>query len=187
MGVLKPLAWVANLACAEFWYVYAGVTIVVSASLVVAPLALQFLPSSSLGAAPKLKVDLRSVFPGSTLTATWGGSLVFIRNRTLGEIRALRRAKVCELKDKLARNDNLPRTALALDGNRCVSRRSQNWLVVMAPCTHLGCVPEVKAYGWYCACHGSVYDCAGRVVSGPAPFNLRVPPSALDGCTLVVG
>jgi ubiquinol-cytochrome c reductase iron-sulfur subunit len=58
------------------------------------------------------------------------------------------------------------------------------WLVVTGVCTHLGCVPggsrstqeRGEFGGWFCACHGSQYDTAGRIRKGPAPANLPIPP-----------
>ena len=53
------------------------------------------------------------------------------------------------------------------------------WLVVIGICTHLGCIPiahEGQYDGFFCPCHGSVYDTSGRIRSGPAPTNLPVPP-----------
>ena len=54
-----------------------------------------------------------------------------------------------------------------------------SWLVVYGNCTHLGCVPlgnQGAFNGWFCPCHGSVFDTAGRIRQGPAPINLPVPP-----------
>ena len=53
------------------------------------------------------------------------------------------------------------------------------WLVVIGICTHLGCIPiahQGEYDGFFCPCHGSVYDTSGRIRSGPAPTNLPVPP-----------
>ena len=50
------------------------------------------------------------------------------------------------------------------------------WLVVVGVCTHMGCVPNRESSGWMCHCHGSRYDDSGRVLRGPAPKNLEVPP-----------
>ena len=70
------------------------------------------------------------------------------------------------------------------------------WLVVIGICTHLGCVPlgqgsgdPVGKYGgWFCPCHGSLYDASGRVRRGPAPRNLDVPPYAfLDDFRIRIG
>ncbi len=77
----------------------------------------------------------------------------------------------------------------ATDENRVVGGKEQ-WLIMMGVCTHLGCVPDganalrefavvensVKTGGWFCPCHGSQYDTAGRIRKGPAPENLAVPP-----------
>ena len=54
-------------------------------------------------------------------------------------------------------------------------------MIVVGVCTHLGCIPnafEGKFGGWFCPCHGSQYDTAGRVRIGPAPENLLIPPYA---------
>ena len=68
---------------------------------------------------------------------------------------------------------------------------SSEWLVVMGICTHLGCVPIANAGdygGWFCPCHGSHYDLAGRVRKGPAPENLAVPLAQwLDNSTIQLG
>ena len=55
----------------------------------------------------------------------------------------------------------------------------EQWLVVIGICTHLGCIPiahEGSYDGWFCPCHGSQYDSAGRIRQGPAPKNLYLPP-----------
>ena len=57
--------------------------------------------------------------------------------------------------------------------------KDPKWLVVLGVCTHLGCVPianEGEYNGYYCPCHGSHYDIAGRIRKGPAPENLEIPP-----------
>ena len=91
---------------------------------------------------------------------------------------------MADLKDPLARNANLPDGDPATDKNRVVGGKEQ-FLVMMGVCTHLGCVPignegeyavvegNVKHGGWFCPCHGSQYDTAGRIRKGPAPENLR--------------
>ena len=69
----------------------------------------------------------------------------------------------------------------------------ENWLITMGVCTHLGCVPlgaaagEVKGEfgGYFCPCHGSVYDTAARIRKGPAPKNLEVPEYAFSSDTVV--
>jgi ubiquinol-cytochrome c reductase iron-sulfur subunit len=69
----------------------------------------------------------------------------------------------------------------------------KQWLITMGVCTHLGCVPlgagagEVKGEfgGYFCPCHGSVYDTAARIRKGPAPKNLEVPPYVFTSDTVV--
>ena len=94
-----------------------------------------------------------------------------------------------ELVDPLARNANVKDGDAATDENRVVGGK-ENIIVMMGVCTHLGCVPignegdfavveaSAKSGGWYCPCHGSHYDTAGRIRKGPAPQNLPVPPYA---------
>src|SRR5262249_14276679 len=69
----------------------------------------------------------------------------------------------------------------------------ENWLVMIGICTHLGCIPKGQAVGdpkgdydgWFCPCHGSQYDSAGRIRKGPAPQNLAIPPYAFTSGTKV--
>ncbi len=74
------------------------------------------------------------------------------------------------------------------------SARTKNpeWLIMLAVCTHLGCVPIGEAGefgGWFCPCHGSHYDISGRIRKGPAPLNLEVPPYEFTegGSKVVIG
>ena len=68
-----------------------------------------------------------------------------------------------------------------------------NWIVLIGICTHLGCIPlgnkpadpRGQYGGWFCPCHGSVYDTSGRIRQGPAPTNLAVPPDAFDSDTKI--
>ena len=60
-----------------------------------------------------------------------------------------------------------------------VKKGHEQWLVVIGICTHLGCIPlahQGNYDGWFCPCHGSQYDSAGRIRQGPAPKNLALPP-----------
>ena len=61
--------------------------------------------------------------------------------------------------------------------------KDPEWLVLLGVCTHLGCVPLGDAGdfgGWFCPCHGSHYDTAGRIRRGPAPTNLPIPVASLS-------
>jgi ubiquinol-cytochrome c reductase iron-sulfur subunit len=111
---------------------------------------------------------------------------VFIRHRTKVEIEAAKAVKMEDLVDTAARSANVKDGDLATDENRVVGGKEE-YLVMMGVCTHLGCVPignegdyavvegNAKTGGWYCPCHGSHYDTAGRIRKGPAPQNLPVP------------
>ena len=82
-----------------------------------------------------------------------------------------------DLIDKGAENANKPGED-ASDQNRTMDEAGE-WLVMIGVCTHLGCVPIGDGAGdfggWFCPCHGSHYDTAGRIRKGPAPQNLHVP------------
>ena len=106
---------------------------------------------------------------------------VFIRHRTPAEISEEEQTPIAALKDADARNENISGDADASDANRRVDAK---WMIVTGVCTHLGCVPLGTTQGesrgdyngWFCPCHGSHYDVAGRIRRGPAPTNLDVPP-----------
>ena len=84
------------------------------------------------------------------------------------------------LPDQMSYNANKPNSD-ASDENRTLDEAGE-WLVMVGVCTHLGCVPLAEAgdfNGWFCPCHGSHYDTAGRIRKGPAPKNLPVPTATL--------
>jgi ubiquinol-cytochrome c reductase iron-sulfur subunit len=140
-------------------------------------------PAADVLALANLDVDLKDVAEGQTKTLLWRGKPVFVRHRTKAEIDAVDQTPLRSLKD--------PQT----DKERF--SKDQNWLIVVGVCTHLGCVPGekkdmgplIKEGGWLCACHGSRYDISGRIISGPAPKNLEVPPYEFvnNGKTLRIG
>ncbi len=154
------------------------------------PLVNQMNPSADVQALSSIRVDISGVEPGTQLTVKWLGKPVFIRRRTPEEIEDARAVEVGELPDQLARNANGAGEAPATDENRSMDENGE-WLVMMGVCTHLGCVPIGDAgdfNGWFCPCHGSHYDTAGRIRRGPAPENLPIPVAMFDGeSTLVLG
>ena len=155
------------------------------------PLVNQMNPSAYVQALSSIYVDVSGVEVGTQLTVKWLGKPVFIRRRTEDEIKAGRDAKLDELVDKLAENRNLPADSPATDENRTLAgpdgTNTGEWLVMIGVCTHLGCVPIGDGSGdfggWFCPCHGSHYDTAGRIRKGPAPRNLDVPVAAFDNET----
>ncbi|QUS36390.1 ubiquinol-cytochrome c reductase iron-sulfur subunit [Falsirhodobacter algicola] len=163
----------------------------VAAGAAALPLVDQMNPAADTRAAAELRVDLSAVLPGTQLTVQWQGRPVFIRRRTAEDIAAARAVRLSDLPDPLANNANLPADAPATDANRALDAAGE-WLVMMGVCTHLGCVPLGGAAGdfggWFCPCHGSHYDSAGRIRRGPAPRNLPVPRAVLlDPVTLQIG
>ena len=119
---------------------------------------------------------------GCTLTCKFchTGTQKLVRNLTPAEIKAANDVPVGSLRD--------PQTLAER-----TKPDKENWLITMGVCTHLGCVPlgagegEVKGEfgGYFCPCHGSVYDTAARIRKGPAPKNLEVPEYAFTSDTVV--
>lgn len=153
------------------------------------PLVNQMNPSADVQALASIFVDVSSVEPGTQLTVKWLGKPVFIRRRTPEDIESARAVDLAELPDPLGENANKP-NADASDANRTLDDAGE-WLVMLGVCTHLGCVPLGDAGdfgGWFCPCHGSHYDAAGRIRKGPAPRNLPVPVAAFtDETTIKLG
>lgn len=172
----------------DFLYVATAATGAIVTASAVWPLINQMNPSADVQALASIDVDLSAVAPGSQITVKWLGKPVFIRRRTKKEIEAARNVDLSELPDPIGRNDNRPGEP-ATDENRTLDE-SGEWLVMMGVCTHLGCVPLGNAGdfgGWFCPCHGSHYDTAGRIRKGPAPTNMPVPTAVLNGTTLTLG
>jgi ubiquinol-cytochrome c reductase iron-sulfur subunit len=162
----------------DFLYLTAGMAGAVGAVSVAWPFIDQMRPDASTLALASIEVDISSLTAGSSLTAKWRGKPIFIRNRTEKEIADAKAAVLTDLKDPIARNANLPPDATATDIARTAGEGKENWIVMIGSCTHLGCVPLGTAGeygGWFCPCHGSVYDTAGRIRKGPAPQNLAIP------------
>ena len=150
----------------------------------------QMNPSADVRALASIFVDVSAVQPGTQLTVKWRGKPVFIRRRTPEEIEAARAVPLTDLVDQKAENANIAADADASDQNRALDETGE-WLVMMGVCTHLGCVPLGNSGdfgGWFCPCHGSHYDTAGRIRKGPAPANLPVPVAAFtDETTIKLG
>ncbi len=122
-------------------------------------------PSADVLAVSSIEVDLSSIQPGQTIKVKWRGQPVFIRRRTKEEITSADAVNVSELRDPQKDDER-------------VKKGHEEWLIVLAACTHLGCIPLVNQGefgGWFCPCHGSQYDTSGRIRKGPAPENLKVP------------
>lgn len=173
----------------DFLYIATGAVGAVGVALTAWPFINQMNPDASVLALASVEVDLAPIAEGQAITIKWRGNPVFIRHRTAAEIEAAKAVKIEDLPDPLARSANVKEGDPATDENRVVGGKEQ-FIVMMGVCTHLGCVPignagdfavvegSAKTGGWFCPCHGSHYDTAGRIRLGPAPENLPVPPYA---------
>ncbi len=165
----------------DFLYLTTGMAGVVGAAAVAWPFIDQMRPDASTLALASIEVDVSALEPGMSLTVKWRGKPVFIRNRTDKEVEEAKQVALTDLKDPVARNANVDPAAEATDIARSAGEGKENWIVMVGSCTHLGCVPLGQAGdfgGWFCPCHGSHYDTAGRIRKGPAPQNLAVPTFA---------
>lgn len=174
----------------DFLYIATGAVTAVGVGAAVWPFIDQMQPDASVRALASIEVDVSAVEVGQSLTVMWRGKPVFIRHRTENEIKEADEVPIDDLPDPLARNANLPADDPASDGNRAHGSADSRpeWLLMVGVCTHLGCVPlgEQGEYkGWFCPCHGSVYDTAGRIRKGPAPENLAVPVYTFLSDTLI--
>ncbi len=135
-------------------------------------------PAANVLAMSSIEVDLSEIKPGQTIKVKWRGKPVFITHRTEAQIAEAKAAPLSELKD--------PQT----DEER-VKPGHEQWLVMIAVCTHLGCVPIANKgdyNGYFCPCHGSDYDSAGRIRKGPAPKNLAIPNyTFVDNNKIIIG
>lgn len=150
----------------DFIYIAAGAVGAVGVAAVAWPIINQLNPDASVLALASIEYDVGSIPEGSAVTIKWRGTPVFVRHRTQKEIDEARAVPMDQLKD--------PETDQAR-----VQQGHDQWLVMIAICTHLGCVPVGQSGeydGWLCPCHGSQYDSSGRIRKGPAPKNLVVPP-----------
>ena len=168
-----------------------GMAGVVGAASFAWPFIDQMQPDASTRALSAVEVDISALEPGMAIVVKWRGKPIFIRNRTEQEIEDAKAVDLAELKDPLARNANLAADAPATAEARSAGEGHEAIIVQLGFCTHLGCVPLGQAGdfgGWFCPCHGSHYDTAGRIRKGPAPENLPVPPLAfLSDTTIKIG
>ena len=147
---------------------------------VLVPLISQMSASADVLAESSTEIDISAIGAGQAIKAIWRKQPVFVRNLTPVEIAEADKVDPTTLRD--------PQTL----EQRTMPGKT-NWLITMGVCTHLGCVPlgagqgEVKGEfgGYFCPCHGSVYDTAARIRKGPAPKNLEVPPYKFTSDTVV--
>ena len=140
--------------------------------------------ASTVAAGGPVDIDLKQIEPGQQIVVLWSARPVFIANRTKPLLDTLQDPKLVErLSDP--NSTNLQQPSYAVNWHRSIK---PEYLVLVGICTHLGCIPGFNPQpggdlgpswqgGYFCPCHGSRYDLAGRVFAGvPAPLNLPVPP-----------
>lgn len=154
-------------------------------------------PSAKAKAAgAPVRINLAAIEPGQMITEEWRGKPVFIVRRTDEALAGLKTV-VDEVSDPNSEVGQQPSYAQ----NETRSIRPE-FMIMLGVCTHLGCAPQFRPDvgakdmggdawqgGFFCPCHGSKFDLAGRVYkSVPAPVNLEVPPHTYDtDTTIVVG
>lgn len=142
-----------------------------------------------------VELDISKLEPGAMTTVMYRGKPIAVVRRTADMLERLKALDSDKLRDPESREEQQPDYA----ANELRSRRPEI-LVVESRCTHLGCSPTFKPGedaglgedwkgGFFCPCHGSKFDLAGRVYKNvPAPLNLAVPPHRyLDDNTLLIG
>jgi len=157
----------ANPTRRDFLYIATGAVGAVGAAAAAWPLIHQMNPdASTIAAGAPIQVDLSPIAEGQAVKVFWRGKPIFITHRTAKEIADAKAG------DNAGLPDPEPDSARVKPGK-------EQWLVLIGICTHLGCIPldhQGPFNGFFCPCHGSVYDTSGRIRSGPAPTNLPLPP-----------
>ena len=158
------------------------------------PFVGSWFPSAKAKAAgAPVKVNISKIEPGQQIVAEWRGQPVFILNRTGEMLQALPKIDA-ELADPNSQASVQPEYV-----DPEVRSIKPEILVLVGLCTHLGCSPSFRPEvapadlgaqwvgGYYCPCHGSRYDLAGRVYkSQPAPLNLPVPPHSYESADVII-
>jgi len=159
------------------------------------PFVASMFPSERAKAAgAPVEVDISKIAPGSMEVFEWRGKPVWVIRRTQEMLASLKAAE-SRLSDPASKASAQPKYA----ENEYRSAKPE-FMVMEGVCTHLGCSPQLKGAdakgemggdwvgGFYCPCHGSKFDLAGRVYKGsPAPLNLVVPPYTMTDGKLVIG
>jgi ubiquinol-cytochrome c reductase iron-sulfur subunit len=169
----------------------------VGAAFMLAPFIASWKPSERARAegAPT-ELDISKLEPGQMTVVTWRRQQIYVVRRTPQMVQSMQQIGSGELKDPESKESDQPPYA----ANELRALKPE-YLVVVGNCTHLGCLPKARFEagapelgadwpgGFFCPCHGSKFDMAGRVFAGsPASVNLRVPPySFADEARLVIG
>ncbi|MCC5791861.1 MAG: ubiquinol-cytochrome c reductase iron-sulfur subunit [Legionellaceae bacterium] len=164
----------------------------VGAVCALTPFVSSWMPSAKAQAAgAPVQVDLSELEPGQQVTVEWRGKPVWIIRRSKEMLETLPKVEN-QLRDPQSLVEQQPE--YAKNQHRSIN---PEYLVLVGICTHLGCVPKYTSTveefgpewvgGFYCPCHGSTFDYAGRVFKGvPAPINMEVPPYTFINDTVIV-
>jgi ubiquinol-cytochrome c reductase iron-sulfur subunit len=152
----------------------------VGAASVLFPLVSQMAPSADVLAASSTEVDVGAITAGQSIKTTFRKQPLFVKRLTAEEIAAAKKDDGASMRDPATLAER-------------TKEGHEDILITMGVCTHLGCVPLGAAEGenkgefggYFCPCHGSHYDVAGRIRKGPAPLNLMVPEYAFKSDTVV--
>lgn len=177
-------------------FLTAATTVVgaVGAAFVAVPFVTSMLPSDKAKAAgAPVEADISKLEPGQMIRVQWRGKPVWVVSRTQTMVDALP-----GLNDRLRDPDSSESEQPAYASNALRSIKPE-YLVLVGICTHLGCSPSFRPEvapadlgpdwkgGFFCPCHGSTFDLAGRVYRGvPAPTNLVVPPHRYVSDTVIL-
>jgi len=147
----------------------------------------------TLAAGAPVDIDISHIQPGQQIVVLWRSRPIFITHRTEDELKTLQSPQdISQLRDPDSKA--LQQPEYAKNWHRSIK---PEFLVLVGICTHLGCIPGFDPRpggdlgpswlgGYFCPCHGSRYDLAGRVFVGvPAPLNLPVPPYNFVSDTVV--
>ena len=147
-----------------------------------------------LAAGGPIDIDLSKMAPGQQIRVVWRGRPIFVVRRTEQNLKVLREPQLlARLRDPESRQHQ--QADYAENWHRSIK---PEFLVLVGICTHLGCIPDYRPQpgaadlganwlgGYFCPCHGSKYDLAGRVFKNvPAPLNLPVPPYRFTADTML--
>jgi ubiquinol-cytochrome c reductase iron-sulfur subunit len=168
----KGVASVTTMSSAEptrrdFLYIATGAAAAVATAGALWPIIAQMNPdASTIALGAPIEVDLTPIAEGQVIKVFWRSKPIFINHRSKKQIGDAQNVDVAKLPDPQ------PDSARVKPGH-------EQWQVLIAICTHLGCIPlaDQGPYdGYFCPCHGSIYDTSGRIRQGPAPLNLALPP-----------
>lgn len=189
----------------NFLYVAAGGLGAIAAGATAIPFIGSMLPAADTLAASKTEFDTSTVAEGQLVVVQWQGKPVFVVNRTDDMLKRIQGHDDLLKDPKSEDGTDVQAEWMDDDEKRIYRAIKPEILVLIASCTHLGCIPLFKptegqndwgdsvpsdwAGGWHCPCHGSYYDLSGRVIKGsPAPNNLHVMPyKYMSDHTILIG